>query len=64
MKNALLNRKGEMGSALDCVINYQNGTWNSVEKMPLIDTGSLSQESITHAYLNSVKWVEENTNIH
>ncbi|MFT6386944.1 MAG: EAL and modified HD-GYP domain-containing signal transduction protein [Cellvibrionaceae bacterium] len=63
MKNALLKREGSMGAALDCVINYQNGTWDNVEKTPLIDTGALSHESITNAYLNSVKWAEENSNI-
>jgi len=64
MKNALLKREGEMGSALDCVINYQNGTWDNVTNTPLIDSGKLSNEAISRAYLNSVKWAEENSNIH
>lgn len=60
MKKALVNREGDMGSALDCVIHYQNGTWDDAEKINLIDSGTLTSHAITQAYLNSIKWVEEN----
>lgn len=64
MKKALIHHEGDMGSALDCVINYQNGTWDDVDQISLIDSGTLTSDSITHAYLNSVKWAEENNTLH
>ncbi|MGH1440297.1 MAG: EAL and HDOD domain-containing protein [Cellvibrionaceae bacterium] len=64
MKKALIHHEGDMGSALDCVINYQNGTWDDVAQISLIDSGTLTSDSITHAYLNSVKWAEENNTLH
>jgi len=60
MKKALVNREGDMGSALDCVIHYQNGTWDDAKKINLIDSGTLTSHAITQAYLNSIKWAEEN----
>lgn len=64
MKQALLKHEGEMGSALSCVINYQNGTWCKDNPPVLINANILSNDSITSAYLSSVKWAEENNKLH
>jgi EAL and modified HD-GYP domain-containing signal transduction protein len=57
VKKALLHREGVIGDTLNCVINYQNGDWDKAagqESLPL------SQDTITQAYLDSVKWTQEN----
>ncbi len=64
MKNALLKREGDMGQALECVINYQNGDWAQDKGIESTDENSLSCDQITQAYLDSVKWTEENRTIH
>lgn len=60
MKAALIHHQGDMGLALDCVIHYQNGHWDKVDETPLLDSGTLSKELISEAYMASVSWAESN----
>jgi EAL and modified HD-GYP domain-containing signal transduction protein len=60
MKNALIKKEGEMGIALECAIRYQNGEWDNAEDNNLLESGVITMENITAAYLESVTWVEEN----
>ena len=59
MKSALLKQEGEIGAILDYVIQYQqDGGNHAINKKALAD--NIAIDNIHSAYLESVKWVEEN----
>ena len=49
---ALLERKGDLGAALDCVLAYETGAW---ERAGL---RGLNREQVRDAFLAAVDWVE------
>ncbi|MGB9674301.1 MAG: EAL and HDOD domain-containing protein [Anaerolineales bacterium] len=52
IKDALMERKGNIGKALDCVVGYENAEW---EKVNFFKHGF---EDIRDIYLKSLIWVE------
>ena len=60
VKKALLKREGPLGEALDYVINYQTGEWEQSDLKAGQNNTGLSVGELTTAYLDSVKWAEEN----
>ncbi len=63
MESALLGYEGDMGKVLRCVINYQNGNWDSKEKISILDNKNIEADDITQAYLDSVRWAESNKHL-
>jgi EAL and modified HD-GYP domain-containing signal transduction protein len=64
MKNALLKREGEMGQVLESVINYQNANWEKPSDQNVQEDNFVAMENIASAYVDSLKWTEENRQIH
>lgn len=60
IKQAILKKEGDMGKALNCVIEYQNGEWQNNSNTAIQACDTIRPETLTKAYLDSVKWVEEN----
>jgi EAL and modified HD-GYP domain-containing signal transduction protein len=50
VKNALLNRTGLMGTALNCVEAYERCDWEETR------CNGLDEKKIREAYLSSVTW--------
>ena len=50
LRHALLQRRGPMGEALDCVVAYERGDFDAVE------FASLAPEDIRDSYLEAVEW--------
>ena len=53
LNQALLNRTGAVGRALQDVINYEKGDWAAVEASPL------PIEVLVRAYLDAIHWAKE-----
>lgn len=53
LTGALLERKGELGEALSCVINYEESKWEDVAY------GPLSSEQIRDAYVEALQWAAD-----
>ncbi len=53
IKAALLDRSGDIGKALLCAINYEQGDWTSVGNYPMDNT------KISAAYLDAVGWADQ-----
>jgi c-di-GMP-related signal transduction protein len=59
LNNALLNRTGPAGKALQDVINYEKGDWEAVNSSPL------PIEVLVRAYLDALHWSKDlNTQLH
>jgi EAL and modified HD-GYP domain-containing signal transduction protein len=64
MRDALLHRRGEMGQVLDCVIKYQDANWQNSDQNNTDNCEALPFENMANAYIDSLKWAEENRQIH
>lgn len=53
IKDALLAREGELGESLQCAIDYEHGSWDSIEKY------AMDNDRITCAYLNALNWASQ-----
>ena len=53
LHHALLDRKGDLGSALRSTLAYEHGEWEAVDCL------GLSRTAIRTAFLDAVMWVEE-----
>lgn len=58
IKQALLNREGELGMALECAISYQDGKWQQAAKNQLVRNKQITPSDLNAIYLESIKWVE------
>ncbi len=47
---ALLHREGPAGSVLDCVLHYEAGDWDWLERR------GYAPSQVTHAYLDAIRW--------
>jgi EAL and modified HD-GYP domain-containing signal transduction protein len=50
INSALINRQGELGSILECVIAYERRDWDNAR------CGSLNQEAVRSAYVKAMAW--------
>jgi EAL and modified HD-GYP domain-containing signal transduction protein len=53
LNQALLNRSGLAGRALNDVLNYENGDWQAIQ------ASALPVEIIARAYLDAINWAKE-----
>lgn len=53
LKQALLNRKGELGEVLNCAIAYEHGDWNN----PILE--DKCGNSLMEIYMESVSWAHD-----
>ena len=63
MKKALLEYEGEMGIILNYVIKYEQENGQKKPCHKTLNNDTLIVEHIDTAYLNSLKWVEENRRV-
>lgn len=52
VKSALLNREGELGAALSCVIAYEQGDWPEAQRL------AKNHEALSGAYLEALDWAK------
>jgi EAL and modified HD-GYP domain-containing signal transduction protein len=53
VNDALLRHEGTLGGVLQCVLNYERGNWDAVQRM------GLQQGEITQAYLEAIAWANQ-----
>ena len=53
VNDALLHRKGQYGNALKCVLAYEQGDWQTV------DRAGFGEENTISCYLRAVEWCDE-----
>lgn len=53
VNRALLNREGVMGMALQCVLDYEQGKWNTIK------FDDLDNRKIVGSYVHSLDWASE-----
>jgi EAL and modified HD-GYP domain-containing signal transduction protein len=53
INDALLRREGNLGVVLQCVLDYERGNWDAVQRI------GLQQAEITQAYLEAIAWATQ-----
>ena len=53
VNKALMNREGDMGTALQCVIDYEQGKWDAIK------FDELDNRAIVGSYVHSLDWASE-----
>jgi len=53
INDALLRREGNLGVVLQCVLDYERGNWDAVQRI------DLQQAEITQTYLEAIAWATQ-----